>query len=386
MIRSFSKALQQRQLDGLYRRRRITQGPQQVESVIDGKQCLAFSSNDYLGLANHPKILSAMHDGIDQYGCGSGASHLMNGHSCAHHELEEQLAEFLQRPRALLFSSGYLANLGVIAALTTKGDRVYEDRLNHASLIDGGLLSGARLIRYDHADADSLQQKLDKDFSGQQLVVTDGVFSMDGDIAPLPALKDCCRDSQALLMVDDAHGIGVLGHQGRGSLEHFSMSASDVPILMGTLGKSFGCSGAFVAANEEIIETLINHARSYIYTTALAPALAVAASASLGLLQQDNWRREKLKDLIKQFKHGAEQLGLQLLPSMTPIQAVIIGDSQSAVDWSEALWQQNIHVPAIRPPTVEQGQARLRVSLSAAHEDHHIERLLHAFERINHSL
>lgn len=381
-MRDLSHALQQRQLNGLYRRRRTIQGPQQVETVIDGQPCLAFSSNDYLGLANHPVILAAMHQGVDEYGCGSGASHLMSGHSRAHHALEEELADFLQRPRALLFSSGYLANLGIVTALTTKGDRVYEDRLNHASLIDAGLLSGARLIRYTHKDAQALDQKLDADFAGQQLVVTDGVFSMDGDIAPIRELAASCQKHRAMLMVDDAHGIGVLGERGRGSLEHLSVNTAEVDVLMGTLGKAFGCFGAFVVGSEEMIETFINAARSYIYTTALPPSLAVAASASLKLLQQENWRREKLQALIAQFRQGATEMGLEVLESDTPVQAVILGDSQCALDWSEALWQKRIHVPAIRPPTVAEGRARLRISFSAAHQESHVQQLLRALEQI----
>lgn len=381
-MRDLSHALQQRQLNGLYRRRRTIQGPQQVETVIDGQPCLAFSSNDYLGLANHPVILAAMHQGVDEYGCGSGASHLMSGHSRAHHALEEELADFLQRPRALLFSSGYLANLGIVTALTTKGDRVYEDRLNHASLIDAGLLSGARLIRYTHKDAQALDKKLDADFAGQQLVVTDGVFSMDGDIAPIRELAASCQKHRAMLMVDDAHGIGVLGERGRGSLEHLSVNTAEVDVLMGTLGKAFGCFGAFVVGSEEMIETFINAARSYIYTTALPPSLAVAASASLKLLQQENWRREKLQALIAQFRQGATEMGLEVLESDTPVQAVILGDSQCALDWSEALWQKRIHVPAIRPPTVAEGRARLRISFSAAHQESHVQQLLRALEQI----
>jgi len=384
-MRDLSNDLQQRQQEGLYRRRRVVQGPQQVETVIDGKACLAFSSNDYLGLANHPDILAAMHQGVDEYGCGSGASHLMNGHSQAHHALEEALAEFLQRPRALLFSSGFLANLGIISSLSSQGDRVYEDRLNHASLIDGGLLSGARLIRYAHRDVSALEKKLNTDFSGQQLVVTDGVFSMDGDIAPVPDLAACCQKYQAMLVVDDAHGIGVIGEQGRGTLEHLCVNTSEVPVLMGTLGKAFGCFGAFVAGSEEIIETLINQARSYIYTTALPPSLAIAASASLKLVQRENWRREKLQTLISQFREGARELGLEFLDSETPIQAVLLGNSQRALDWSEALWQNHIHVPAIRPPTVAIDKARLRISFSAAHEPTHVQQLLNALEHIKES-
>jgi 8-amino-7-oxononanoate synthase len=301
---------------------------------------------------------------------------LINGHSRAHHALEEELADFVQRPRALLFSTGYMANLGVISALLQRGDQVFEDRLNHASLIDAGLLSGARFSRYAHADALDLQQRLTDGHSGDRLVATDGVFSMDGDIAPLAELAQVCSDADAWLMVDDAHGIGVLGQQGRGTLEHFGLSQTDVPILMGTLGKAFGTFGAFVAGSDELIETLINQARSYIYTTAPPPAVAAAARASLKLVQQESWRREKLISLINQFKSGAASLGLDLMPSHTPVQPLMLGESQRAVACSEVLLSNGIYIPAIRPPTVPEGSARLRISFSADHEPAHVTRLL----------
>ena len=381
-MRDLATSLQQRRHDGLYRRRKVQQGMQGVEVVLDGKPCLAFCSNDYLGLSHHPDVIKAMHQGIDEFGAGSGASHLINGHSVAHHALEEELADFVQRPRALLFSTGYMANLGVISALLQSGDRVFEDRLNHASLIDAGLLSGARFIRYAHADVKDLEQKSSTVFAGDSLVATDGVFSMDGDLAPLPELSQLCKHRNAWLMVDDAHGLGVLGQRGAGSLEHYGLNQTDVPILMGTLGKAFGTFGAFVAGSEELIETLINQSRSYIYTTASPPAIAAATRVSLKLVQQESWRREKLNNLVAQFRTGAESLGLELLDSPTPIQALMIGDNQLAVDCSEALWNEGIYIPAIRPPTVAVGTARLRVSFSADHETKHVDQLLNALEAV----
>jgi 8-amino-7-oxononanoate synthase len=342
---------------------------------------LGFCSNDYLGLANHPEIIAAMQRGADEYGVGAGASHLVTGHSEAHHALEEELAEFTGRPRALLFSSGYMANQGVITALLGRNDTIYEDRLNHASLIDAALLSRASSKRFPHCDMTALSQQMKPQESGDSLVAVDGVFSMDGDIAPLSELAKICREKAAWLMVDDAHGIGVLGEGGAGSLEHLSLGLDDVPILMGTLGKAFGTFGAFVAGSEELIETLIQQARSYIYTTAYPPALAEATRASLKLVIEESWRRERLHDLIKRFRAGAEQLGLPLMPSDTPIQPLLAGTAEMALSWSGKLEQQGILVSAIRPPTVPEGSARLRVTLSAMHLDEHIDRLLEALAR-----
>ncbi len=339
---------------------------------------LGFCSNDYLGLANHPEIISALQRGAADYGVGSGAAHLVNGHSYAHHALEQELAEFTGRPRALLFSTGYMANQGVLTALMGRGDTLYEDRLNHASLIDGGLLARANLKRFAHGDMPALAKQMGSQDSGEAMVAVDGVFSMDGDIAPLPELAAICRERDAWLLVDDAHGLGVLGPKGGGSLEHFSLGLDEVPILMGTLGKAFGTFGAFVAGSDELIETLIQQARSYIYTTASPPAMAEATRVSLRLVQQESWRRERLQTLIKRFRTGAEQLGLQLMPSETPIQPILAGSAEQALEWSYRLEQKGILVSAIRPPTVPQGSARLRVTFSANHTDEHLDRLLEA--------
>lgn len=367
--------LELRRQQHLYRTRRILQSPQGAEVVIGGRHCVSFCSNDYLGLANHPLVIKALQEGAAHYGVGSGASHLITGHSAAHHALEEELAEFTQRPRALLFSTGYMANLGVICALTAPRNTVYEDRLNHASLVDAAVLSRARLRRYPHGDMSTLRNQLVR-ADKLALIVSDGVFSMDGDLAPVSALAELARDYNASLMIDDAHGLGVLGKTGRGILEHLAINPDDVPILMGTLGKAFGVFGAFVAGSEELIETLIQQARSYIYTTALPPALAEATRASLKLVQSEGWRREHLFSLITRFRSGATQLGLPLLPSATPIQPLIVGEGERALALSEKLYARGIVIRAIRPPTVPKGQARLRITFSAAHTEQHVDRLL----------
>jgi 8-amino-7-oxononanoate synthase len=366
---------------GLYRSRRITESPQGINLEIDGRNIVNFCSNDYLGLANHPEIVKAFKVGVDQYGVGSGSAHLICGHSAAHHVLEEELAAFTGRDRALLFSTGYMANIGAISALLGRGDAVFEDRLNHASLLDGGLLSGARFKRYAHADVVDLEANLDK-AAGNKLIVTDGVFSMDGDFAPLDELAVAAKKHNAWLMVDDAHGLGVIGEHGGGIVEHYGLDQDDVPVLMGTLGKGLGTFGAFVAGSEILIETLIQKARTYIYTTALPAAIAEATRASLKIAIEENWRRDKLKQLSERFRLGAEQIGLQMMQSSSAIQPILIGDSQAAVDISNALLNAGFLVSAIRPPTVPQGSARLRVTFSALHEERHVDRLLDALAEI----
>lgn len=378
MVKALQPELDRRKAEHLYRRRRLLSGPQGPELLVDGRPMLGFCSNDYLGLANHPEIVAAMQRGAAEYGVGSGAAHLVTGHTAAHHALEEELAEFTGRPRALLFSSGYMANQGVITALLGRGDSIYADRLNHASLIDGGLLARANLKRFAHGDMQALARQMNSQDSAEALVAVDGVFSMDGDIAPLPELAAICREQGAWLMVDDAHGLGVLGAKGGGSLEHFSLGLADVPIMMGTLGKAIGSFGAFVAGSEELIETLIQQARSYIYTTASPPALAEATRVSLRLVQEESWRRERLQGLIQRFRVGAEQLGLPLMPSTTPIQPILAGSAEQALAWSSRLEQRGILVSAIRPPTVPEGSARLRVTFSANHSDEQLDRLLDA--------
>ncbi|MDE1197229.1 MAG: 8-amino-7-oxononanoate synthase [Pseudomonas sp.] len=375
-----SARLAARRAEHLYRQRPLLESPQGPEVVVDGKSLLAFCNNDYMGLANHPEVIKAWKAGAERWGVGGGASHLVIGHSTPHHELEEALADLTGRPRALLFSNGYMANLGAVTALVGQGDTVLEDRLNHASLLDAGLLSGARFSRYLHNDPDSLNNRLEKAV-GDTLVVSDGVFSMDGDIADLPALAKVAKEKNAWLMVDDAHGFGPLGANGAGIVEHFGLSMDDVPVLIGTLGKSFGTAGAFVAGSEELIETLIQFARPYIYTTSQPPALACATLKSLELLRTEHWRREHLKALIKQFRDGAQAIGLELMDSFTPIQPILIGDSGRALRLSQMLRERGLMVTAIRPPTVPAGSARLRVTLSAAHSQAQVQLLLEALEQ-----
>jgi 8-amino-7-oxononanoate synthase len=369
--------LAERRAADLYRQRPLLESPQGPEVVVDGQPLLAFCSNDYLGLANHPEVIAAWQAGAERWGVGGGASHLVVGHSTPHHQVEEALAELTGRPRALLFSTGYMANLGAITALVGQGDTVLQDRLNHASLLDGGLLSGARFNRYLHNDPASLASRLDKAV-GNTLVVTDGVFSMDGDLANLPALAKVARARGAWLMVDDAHGLGTLGAQGGGIVEHFGLGIDDVPVLIGTLGKACGTAGAFVAGSEALIEALVQFARPYIYTTSQPPALACATLKSLELLRRETWRREHLAALIRQFRLGAEQIGLQLMDSPTPIQPILIGDSAQALRLSQMLRERGLLVTAIRPPTVPAGSARLRVTLSAAHSEAQVQLLLNA--------
>ncbi|HDS1708587.1 MULTISPECIES: 8-amino-7-oxononanoate synthase [Pseudomonas] len=369
--------LAERRAADLYRQRPLLESPQGPEVVVDGQRLLAFCSNDYLGLANHPEVIAAWQAGAERWGVGGGASHLVVGHSTPHHQVEEALAELTGRPRALLFSTGYMANLGAITALVGQGDTVLQDRLNHASLLDGGLLSGARFNRYLHNDPASLASRLDKAV-GNTLVVTDGVFSMDGDLADLPALANVARARGAWLMVDDAHGLGTLGAQGGGIVEHFGLGVDDVPVLIGTLGKACGTAGAFVAGSEALIEALVQFARPYIYTTSQPPALACATLKSLELLRRETWRREHLAALIRQFREGAQQMGLQLMDSPTPIQPIVIGDSAQALRLSRLLRERGLLVTAIRPPTVPAGSARLRVTLSAAHSEAQVQLLLNA--------
>ncbi len=369
--------LAERRAANLYRQRPLLESPQGPLVQVDGRELLAFCSNDYLGLANHPQVIEAWRAGAQKWGVGGGASHLVIGHSTPHHQLEEALAEFTGRPRALLFSTGYMANLGAVTALVGQGDSVLEDRLNHASLLDAGLLSGARFSRYLHNDAVSLASRLRK-VTGNTLVVTDGVFSMDGDLADLPALCAEARKTGAWVMVDDAHGFGPLGATGGGIVEHFGLGLDDVQVLVGTLGKAFGTAGAFVAGSEELIETLVQFARPYIYTTSQPPALACATLKSLELLRSEHWRREHLQALIKRFREGTQAIGLELMDSATPIQPILIGDSGRAMQLSQLLRERGLLVTAIRPPTVPAGSARLRVTLSAAHSLAQLELLLEA--------
>lgn len=385
---SWRATISERQESQLLRRHRILQSPQQVELVVDGRAMLGFCSNDYLGLANHPEVKQAAIDSIAKNGLGSGASHLVNGHHDEHEHLASELAAFTGRDRALVFSSGYMANMAVVSSLVGKGDYVFQDKLNHASLIDGGLMSGARFQRYLHNDTHSLATYLNKyaDLTGDKertpkrkmLVVSDGVFSMDGDVADLKTISSLCTEHQALLMVDDAHGLGVLGEGGRGSVTDAGLGQNEVPVLVGTFGKAFGTSGAFVAGPEAMIEYLIQVARPYIYTTAMPIALASATRASLSLIKQADARRSHLASLISYFRLEANALGYQLMDSQSPIQPILIGSSEDSLRLSDFLASQGILVAAIRPPTVPANTSRLRVTFSASHELIHVERLLDA--------
>jgi len=368
--------LKEKQSQHLYRAPLVCESAQQPAMKINGTDMLTFCSNDYLGLANHPDVIKAFKQAADKYGVGSGAAHLINGHSVEHQKLEEELAAFTGRERVLLFSTGYMANMGVVNALMERGDAIFADRLNHASLIDASLLSKAKLQRYAHNDINALQKRYANTSCDNSLILSDGVFSMDGDCAPVTDLAEIAEENKAWLMIDDAHGFGVLGKNGAGLLEQQNLSQQQVPILMATLGKAFGTAGAFIAGSHDLIEYLIQTARTYIYTTAMPPAIAAATRASLKLVQQEHWRREKLNSLIEQFKQGANELGLELMPSDTPIQPILIGDAKKALGISKQLKQQGILVTAIRPPTVEKGTSRLRVTFSASHNDNHIKLLL----------
>ncbi len=369
--------LELREAQGLRRRRRLLGSPQRARVRVDGSEFVAFCSNDYLGLAADPRLTAAARDGLERYGVGAGASHLILGHSAVHHDLEAALAEFVRLPRALTFSTGYMANMGAVSALVGRGDAIFADRLNHASLNDAALVSRAAFKRFAHGDLAMLERLLKNTPARRRLVIVDAVFSMDGDIAPVPELLDLCVRHDAYLLIDDAHGFGVLGEQGRGTLAHFGI-VSDRVIYMATLGKAAGVAGAFVAGNEELIETLIQSARTYIYTTAAPPALSQALLASLEVIGKEDWRRSRLQELITQLRDGLAAASWPLLPSKTPIQPLMVGDSRQAMALSERLAARGLLVPAIRPPTVPQGTARLRISLSADHDPADVQRLVDA--------
>lgn len=378
-MQDLSSALNERRQQHLYRTRQTLETPQAVRIRIEGKEYLSFCSNDYLGLANHPEVINAFKEGLDRFGAGSGAAHLITGHSYAHEALEEDLADFTGRPRALLFSTGYMANLGIIDALTDHKSTVLEDRLNHASLLDGARLSGAKLLRYRHNDADSVKSKLEQSGDVEtRLIATDAVFSMDGDCADLNALHKQAQQHDVWLLVDDAHGFGVMGAQGQGWCMDQLGNETEHTILMATLGKACGTFGAFVAGSEALIETLIQSARTFTYTTAPPPAQAWATRKALQILRDEQNRRDQLQSLIQHFRAAAGQLGLPLMTSNTPIQPILVKDTASANRVSESLRRKHILVTAIRPPTVPEGTARLRVTFSAAHTIADIDQLLDA--------
>ncbi|WP_253272862.1 8-amino-7-oxononanoate synthase [Halomonas sp. PR-M31] len=362
----------QRREQGLWRERRV-----HVRDAVDD-----FAGNDYLGLAQDPRVSQAAAEGAQRYGAGARASQLVSGHLEVHRRLEARLAALVGRPRALLFSSGYMANLGVLQALCDGTTAVFQDRLNHASLLDGAKLAGARARRFHHGDLDDLACLLRRSTSeAPRLVVSDGVFSMDGDVADVPGLVGLCRRHDAWLMIDDAHGLGVLGAHGDGCVGR-AHGSDEVPVLVGTLGKALGTAGAFVAGSELLIEHLLQFARPCIYTTAEPPGVSAATLAALDILEQEPERREQLRAHIARFRTGAEALGLKLLPSTMPIQPLLLGDNARTLRWAETLRALGLLVGAIRAPTVPRGQARLRITLSATHETAQIERLLDALAEL----
>lgn len=380
-MKSFLQSLNSRRQAGLYRQRRVSESAQGPRQHVEGREVLSFCSNDYLGLATHPLVVKSFQQAANDYGVGSGAAHLINGHSLVHHKLEQQLAQITGYERALIFSTGFMANQAVLTALCEKSDRILLDKLDHASLIDGALASAAAYKRYPHADMDAVEKLLQQAGPGDDFVVTDGVFSMDGDLAPLDHLSQLCSEYAAHLVVDDAHGFGVLGANGLGTREVFNLSVQQVPVSIITFGKALGSFGAAVLADAQSIEMLIQSARSYIYTTALPPAVAAATQTSLQLMQVENWRRDKLQQLINHFRQGAVAIGLPLMDSDTAIQPLLIGDSEKASALAQALLQKNIWVSAIRPPTVPAGSARLRISLNSLHENSDIDYLLEALQQ-----
>jgi 8-amino-7-oxononanoate synthase len=360
--------------DGLARRRRVVESAEGPHVMVDGRRYLAFCSNDYLDLARHPALVEAARRGAERYGIGAGASALISGHTRAHEALEERLARFVRMPRALHFSAGYMANLGILAALAGRGDTVFSDQLNHACLVDGARLSRAEVRVYPHLDLASLGRMLAACATRGKLVASDAVFSMDGDIAPLPELLALCERHDAWLVVDDAHGFGVLGEGGRGTLAHFGIASPRI-VYMGTLGKAAGVHGAFVAGEEALIEWLLQRARTYVFTTASPPLLAFALMASLELIEAEEHRRARLRALIERLRKNLQELPWNLLRSETPIQPLIVGDNRAALELAAELQKRGIWVPAIRPPTVPAGSARLRITLSAAHNVEHVDEL-----------
>ena len=384
-MRPLAPELDRRRAESRYRRYRTVSERQGKVLNIDGQKVVDFSSNDYLGLTQHPEVIAALQNSAAQFGVGSGAAHLISGHLQPHRQLEETLAEFLGYQRVLLFSTGYMANLGILTALAQRGDRVLCDRLNHASLLDGARLSDACLQRYRHANSDDLDRLLQKYEDRERLVVTDGVFSMDGNLAPLTKIVPLAQKAECRLIVDDAHGFGVLGERGAGVIEHFGINAQQVPILMGTLGKAIGSFGAFVASSQEVIETLIQQARSYIYTTALPPAIASATHTALKLMIDRPEIRGRLWKNIDHFRHGAAERGIPLSHSDSAIHPLLLGDEELAVSTSQRLFDAGFLVSAIRPPTVPEGSSRLRITLSAEHTSPQIEQLLDQLARITHA-
>ena len=373
----------------LRRKRRVVAPEHSARLQVDGQSMLAFCSNDYLGLAGHPELIAAACAGAREFGVGSGASPLVSGHSAANAALEHELAAFVQLPRALYFYAGYATNIGIIPALVGEGDALFSDALNHACLIDGARLSRAKIHRYAHANLDALETALAQSPARRKLVITDAVFSMDGDIADIPALLALCEQYDALLLVDDAHGFGVLGPQGRGSLAHFGLTGATAwrrVLYMATLGKAAGVAGAFVAGDDALIEWLLQKTRSYIFATAAPPLLASALRASLRLIEGEQWRRDHLARLVARLRQGLHGVlrgtHWTLLESATAVHALVIGPNDEALAVMDGLRERGLWVPAIRPPTVPEGTARLRIALSAAHSEADVDQLIAALAEL----
>lgn len=380
MLAALQKELDQRKADGLLRQRRLLDSPQAEHIIANDKPYLSFCSNDYLGLANHPELIGAMQKAAADSGVGSGASNLITGHHRYHDDLEKQLAKFMGLPAALLFSTGYMANIGVLGALAGRNDAIFADKLNHACLNDGGYFSYADFVRYPHNDVAALEKLLRESKARHKLIAADAVYSMDGDIAPIPEYLELCEKYDAYLYLDDAHGFGVLGEHGQGSLSHFNVQSPRI-IVMATLGKAAGVAGAFVAGEQVVIDYLVQKAKSYVYSTPAPPALSATLSASVRLIEQGDHLRSHLQTLIAYLKANLNLKKWQLLPSDTAIQPLIIGDNLQSLAVSEYLQTHGILVPAIRPPTVPVGTARLRISLSAAHTVDDVEKLIRALHQ-----
>ncbi|MEO6688847.1 MAG: 8-amino-7-oxononanoate synthase [Dokdonella sp.] len=378
LLQRLAQAHEDRAHAALLRRLRTVEAVEGASIWIDGKRLTNFASNDYLGLAQHPALVEALVRAAQHWGVGASAAHLLGGHRDEHATLEEALARWTGRERALLFSTGYMANLGVLSALLDADDLCVQDKLNHASLLDAARLAGCALKRYRHADIASAERQLATRAEAPALLATDGVFSMDGDVAPLVQLAATCKAQRATLMVDDAHGLGVLGADGAGSVAEANLTQDDVPVLMATLGKALGVAGAFVAGSAALIDGLVQRARTFVYTTALPPALAAATRAAIDIARFEGWRRDRLAHSIAHFRDGAAARGIRVLASRTPIQPVWVGDSGAALALAARLEDAGFFVPAIRPPTVPEGGARLRVAISTLHAECDVERLLDA--------
>jgi 8-amino-7-oxononanoate synthase len=384
MLASLHKELEKREAEGLMRQRRLLDSPQAEHIVANDQHFLSFCSNDYLGLANRPELIAAMQKAAGDSGVGSGASNLITGHHRYHDELEKRLAKFVELPAALLFSTGYMANIGVIGALMGRHDAIFADKLNHACLNEGAYLSRAAFHRFPHNDVAALEKLLKESTATHKLIAADAVFSMDGDIAPLPEYLALCEKYDAYLYIDDAHGFGVLGEHGKGSLSHFQLKSPRI-IMMATLGKAAGVAGAFVAGEKVVIDYLIQKANSYVYSTPAPPALSATLAESVRLIEAGDDLRAHLQNLITLLKNTLKLKKWQLMPSDTAVQPLVVGGNREVLALSEYLQTRGILVPAIRPPTVPAGTGRLRISLSAAHTEDDVKRLvtaLHAAEAI----